>query len=150
MKTGVLLINLGTPDAPNTSAVRRYLREFLMDPLVIQMPVVARWFLVHLLILPFRSSRSAKLYQKIWTDKGSPLLFLSERFHRALSKQLGDAYYVVLGMRYGHPSIKIALEDLQRTQCEKIIIMPLFPQYSQAATGSALAEASHAVFPNRD
>lgn len=137
MKTGILLINLGTPDAPNTGAVRKYLREFLLDPRVVDLPFLLRLLLIYSVILPFRSPRSAKLYQKIWTEKGSPLLIHSKNFATALQKKLGDRFLVEIGMRYGNPSIASGLHKLL-AQCRSIHISPLFPQYSEAATGSAL------------
>lgn len=136
--TGILLINLGTPEAPNKSAVRRYLREFLSDPRVIDIHRVVRWILLHFFILPFRPKQSAHAYQQIWTDKGSPLLEHSNELTDKLDSALGNNFAVALGMRYGKPSIENALQHLIKKQCEKIIILPLFPQYSSAASGSAI------------
>jgi ferrochelatase len=136
-QTGILLLNLGTPDHPDTSSVRRYLKEFLSDPRVIDIPSPARWLLLNAIILPFRSKKSAAAYQQIWSSTtGSPLLHHSNMLQQALSKQLGASYQVALGMRYGHPTIASALEILK--DCTRLIILPLFPQYSSAATGSAL------------
>lgn len=137
---GVLLINLGTPDAPDSNSVRRYLNEFLMDPDVIDIPYLLRWFLVKGCILPFRSSRSAQSYQKIWSDKGdSPLRFYSQKLKEKVQIFLGDEYQVELGMRYGQPSLEVALEKLFAAQpsLESLVIFPLYPQYSQAATDSS-------------
>lgn len=136
---GILLINLGTPSNTSTAAVRRYLREFLVDPRVIDLPALIRYLLLYLFILPFRPRQSAKAYRKIWTKLGSPLLTHSQSLTTALAKQLGDEYRVVLGMRYGQPTITSALAEMK--DCEQIIILPLFPQYSSAATGSAIAAA---------
>lgn len=141
MKTGILLINLGTPDAPSTKAVRRYLREFLSDPRVIDLPTLPRWLLLNLFILPLRPKTSAKAYKSIWHRDGSPLLLHSEKLANALEKQLGDGYQVALGMRYGQPSINSAVTLLNEAKCDKIIVLPLFPQYSSAATGSAIEKA---------
>lgn len=138
---GLLLLQLGTPDAPTNRAVRHYLREFLSDPRVIDIPALARWLLLNTIILPFRTPSSAKAYQKIWTTEGSPLLTNSQNFASKLAHNLGDNYRVALGMRYGNPSIKSALLTLQEQRCESIFILPLFPQYSSAATGSAIERA---------
>lgn len=137
-KTGVLLINLGTPAAPNIKAVRKYLREFLNDPRVIELPTLLRWILVNIFILPFRPAKSAKAYQKIWQAEGSPLLLYSQKLQQTLAQQLGENYQVELGMRYGQPNLLTALRNLK--SCNKILLLPLFPQYSSAVTGSALAE----------
>ncbi len=138
MKKGILLINLGTPDAPTTSAVRRYLREFLTDPRVIDIPRIARYLLVYGVILPFRPKRAKEAYAKIWTKEGSPLRMHGEQLVKKLTAALGDGYVVSLGMRYGYPSIEKGLQLLLAAQCEEITVIPLFPQYSSAATGSAL------------
>jgi ferrochelatase len=136
MKTGVLLVNLGTPDNPKTPAVRRYLREFLMDGRVIDIPKWQRFLLVQGIIAPFRAPKSAKTYQELWTEKGSPLLIYGYSVKKLLQEKLGNDYHVVLGMRYQKPSIKQALEELKSAQIHKIIILPLFPQYASATTGS--------------
>ena len=139
-KTGVLLVNLGTPDAPTVSAVRRYLREFLSDPLVIDLPALPRYLLLYGLILPFRPRRSKAAYEKIWTQAGSPLLLHSKRLTTALADELGDHFVVALGMRYGNPSLQCALERLKAHDCQRVIVFPLFPQYSSAVTGSVIAK----------
>ncbi len=137
---GVLLINLGTPDSPTTRDVRRYLREFLSDPRVIDIPAPARWLLLNAVILPFRPKRSAAQYASVWTREGSPLLVASRALRDRLAKELGDDYAVELGMRYGSPSIANALERLSQAGVQRAQVFPLFPQYSEAATGSALAK----------
>ncbi|MCK6503626.1 ferrochelatase [Myxococcota bacterium] len=134
---GVLLINLGTPDAPDVPAVRRYLAEFLSDPRVLDMHPAARWLLLHGVILRTRPARSAHAYGKIWTPQGSPLLLHSEALARALQARLGQGYKVALGMRYGNPSLGLALAGLQQAGCDEIVAIPLYPQYSSAATASA-------------
>lgn len=134
-KTGVLLINLGTPDDTSVKSVRRYLREFLNDPRVIDIPAVPRMLLVNGIIAPFRARQSAKAYQTIWQTEGSPLLIHSQTLAQKVQIQLGDAFQVVLGMRYGNPSIANAVTQLKN--CQDIVILPLFPQYASAATGSA-------------
>jgi ferrochelatase len=139
--TGILLINLGTPADPSVASVRRYLRQFLFDPRIIELPAILRWMLVNLCILPFRSKKSAEAYEKIWTPQGSPLLTYSRDLQHSLQATLGAKYVVALGMRYGEPNIESALEELTRAAVQKILILPLFPQYSSAANGSALQQA---------
>ncbi|HHF7351976.1 TPA: ferrochelatase [Legionella anisa] len=138
MKRGLLLINLGTPNSTDTSSVRSYLREFLTDKRVIDLPAFLRYILVYLFILPFRSKRSARAYQSIWTEQGSPLLFHSQNLMNEVQKEVGSEHVIALGMRYGTPSITTALNQLK--QCESITILPLYPQYSSAANGSSIAE----------
>ena len=133
---GILLINLGTPKAPTESAVREYLDVFLSDPYIITLPKIIRDFLVQKIILPKRSKKSAEAYEQIWTPNGSPLLVNSLVLQQALQAQLGEDYLVALGMRYSKPSILDAIEQLKA--CEKIIVLPLFPQFSRATTQSAL------------
>jgi ferrochelatase len=140
MKTGVLLINLGTPDSPEAGDVRRYLREFLMDPFVVDIPWVARWLLVNGVILPRRPADSAALYRKVWTDRGSPLLYHLLDLVHGVQEQLGGAYVVRPGMRYGSPSIGSALAAFQKDRVDRVIAFPLYPQYSLAATESSLEE----------
>lgn len=136
MKTGILLVNLGTPDSPKTSDVRKYLREFLSDPRVIDINPVGRWALVNLIIAPIRGPRSAKLYKEIWTENGSPLMYYSERQKELLRTAMGPDYQVELAMRYQSPSIESALEKFSKPVFKKIIVFPLFPQYASASTGS--------------
>ena len=136
-KKGVLLVNLGTPDSPETKDVRKYLNEFLMDPRVIDINPVSRALLVKGIIAPFRSPKSAKLYKHIWDDKtGSPLLHYSKLQHQALQQRLGDDYQVELAMRYQSPSIEAALDRLKAGLVESIQVIALFPQYASASTGS--------------
>jgi ferrochelatase len=135
-QTGVLLVNLGTPDTPQTPDVRKYLREFLMDRRVIDIPAVSRFFLINGVIAPFRAPKSAKVYKELWTDRGSPLLFHSEDVTKLLQEELGKQYTVRLGMRYQSPSLESAIADLQQKVVDKIIVIPLFPQYASASTGS--------------
>lgn len=139
-KTGVLLINLGTPDSPSVSDVRSYLSQFLNDPRVIDIPWLARKMLVNLIIVPFRAPKSAKIYQKLWTDKGSPLLYISEQAKDLLQKELGGEYDVHLAMRYKNPSIPSVLETMRKNNYQKIVVLPMFPHYASASTGSALEE----------
>lgn len=137
-KTGVLLINLGTPDDSSAKSVYRYLKQFLNDPRVIDLPTLIRYILVNLIIIPLRYRKSAHAYQQIWTDSGSPLLTNSQDLVTEISKQFDSSVQVELGMRYGNPSIESAVNKLKN--CQKIIAIPLFPQYSSAATGSAIEE----------
>ena len=151
MKKGLLLINLGTPDNSDVRSVRRYLAEFLADPRVIDLPAVFRYTLLYGFILPFRPRQSAHAYQAIWSEQGSPLLYFSQNLARKVQQHLGNEWKVVLGMRYGNPSIKSALEHLK--DCASLTVLPLFPQYSSAATGSAIEKTlrcltTQQVFPS--
>ena len=135
-KYGVLLINLGTPSSADRSSVRNYLKEFLNDRRVIELPWLIRKLLLTFVILPFRPKQSAKAYEKIWTKEGSPLLVNSKALKRALSKRFNDDTPIAFGMRYGSPSIASALEVL--SDVDHLIVLPLYPQYSSAATGSSI------------
>ena len=138
--TGVLLTNLGTPDAPTPSALRKYLAQFLSDPRVIETPRWLWWFILHGVILRLRPRRSAKAYRKVWTEAGSPLLAITEKQCGAIRAELerggASSLRVEFGMRYGNPSIRSALEKLQGCNIRKLIILPLYPQYSAATTAS--------------
>lgn len=136
-KTGVLLINLGTPDSPSVSHVRSYLSQFLNDPRVIDIPAIARLLLVNLIIVPFRAPKSAKVYKELWTDQGSPLLTISNNVAKLLDAELGDDYDVHLAMRYKNPNIVDVLEQMRLKNYNKIVVLPMFPQYASASTGSA-------------
>ena len=135
---GVLLINLGTPANCDSKSVYVYLKQFLNDPRVIDLPRVIRYILVNWIIVPFRYKQSAHAYKQIWTKKGSPLLTHSQDLTNAVRKAFDTTIQVELGMRYGDPSIESAVKKLK--DCQKIIAIPLFPQYSSAATGSAMEE----------
>lgn len=140
IRTGLLLLNLGTPDEPTTSAVRRYLREFLGDPRVIDINPVGRALLLNLIILPLRPAKSAHAYRSIWDAKrGSPLMYHSQDLAAGVAAKLGDAWHVELAMRYGNPSIASALDRLARANVERIVVLPLFPQYASSSTGTAQA-----------
>lgn len=141
-KKGLLLINLGTPDAPTTGAVRRYLREFLSDPRVIDINPLGRWLLLTLFILPRRPRVSAAAYQKIWTDRGSPLLVRSQELARKVALELESEFEVELAMRYGRPSIQGAVDRLRRKGIQELIALPLYPQHAASSTGSSM----HAVY----
>lgn len=136
--TGLLLVNLGTPQNPRPGDVRPYLREFLMDPRVIDLPAWRRWLLVNLLILPFRPKASGHAYAQIWTDEGSPLLVHSRALAAKVATRLGPSVQVELAMRYGQPAIGAALDRFCAHGVDRIVVFPLYPQYSSAATGSSI------------
>jgi len=140
-KTCVLLINLGTPDSPSVKDVRKYLFEFLNDPRVIDINPIGRFFLVNFIIVPFRAPKSAKIYKELWTDKGSPIMIYGESVKEKLQKELGDDFDVELAMRYKNPSLDEVCARMEKRGYEKIIILPLFPQYASASTGSAIEKA---------
>lgn len=144
-KKGILLVNLGTPDSPSVADVRKYLREFLMDGRVIDVNPVWRSILVKGIIAPFRGPKSAKLYQEIWSEKGSPLLYYSILQAELLQKKLGDDYQVEMAMRYQSPSIESALAKLKDAKVDSIKVLPLFPHYASASTGSVLEKVMNLV-----
>ncbi|HNP17356.1 MAG TPA: ferrochelatase [Fulvivirga sp.] len=136
-RTGVLLINLGTPDSPKVGDVRSYLFQFLNDPRVIDIPKLLRFLLVNFIIVPFRAPNSSKIYKKLWTDEGSPLLLISENVARKLDNELGADYDVHLAMRYKNPNIVDVLGKMKKENYSRIIVLTMFPQYASASTGSA-------------
>jgi ferrochelatase len=135
-RIGVLLVNLGTPDEPSPGAVRRYLAEFLWDPRVIELPRPLWWLILHLIILRVRPRKSAHAYQKIWTPDGSPLLIESKAVADGLQARLGDRVRVALGMTYGRPSITDVLEQFRRENVQRLLVLPMYPQYSATTAGS--------------
>ena len=136
-KTGVLLANLGSPTAPTTKAVRRFLRDFLGDPRVVNIPRPIWWLILHAFILPFRPAKSAKAYQKVWTDQGSPLTYLTRQLAEKLAeKLLPKGVSAAYAMRYGEPSIASQLKRFKDENIENIIVLPLYPQYSSTTTAS--------------
>lgn len=142
-KTGVLLIQLGTPDSPKVSDVRRYLRQFLNDPRVIDIPYILRKILVNLIIVPFRAPKSAKIYKELWdvSHGKSPLLHYSEKLRDLLNKKFSnDHIEVELAMRYQNPSLQSVLDKMKTKNYDQIIVLPLFPQYASASSGSAIEE----------
>ncbi len=139
-KTGVLVVNLGTPDAPSRGAVYRYLKEFLLDPRVIDINAVARNLLVRGIIAPFRSGKSAKAYKELWTENGSPLKIYGERLASQVQTLLGDDYVVELAMRYQTPSIASSMDKLMAQKVGRIVVFTLFPQYASATVGSVHEE----------
>ena len=148
MSTGVLLINLGTPDAPTPDAVGRYLRQFLMDPFVIDTPAPLRWLLVNVAIVPRRKYRSAEAYQKVQLPEGSPLLVHTRALAHEVAQRLNSSdgnYEVDYGMRYGSPSIKSALESLKARGVSRIIVLPLYPQYAESSYETAVVETKRAA-----
>jgi ferrochelatase len=140
-RTGILLINLGTPDAPRTPEVRAYLRALLSCDRVLDINPVGRWLLLNLIILPFRPRKSAKAYRKIWMEEGSPLLVYSQKLKNALAEQFStENIPVELGMQCGQPSLKSAVERLRKAECDRIIVLPMYPQYSSSTYGSAVED----------
>ena len=141
-KIGILICNLGTPDSYSVTDVRIFLREFLSDKRVIELPRIIWWFILNFFILTLRPFKSAKIYKSVWTDEGSPLLVYSERLKEKLDRSSPENFCFELGMRYGNPSIKSALENLKNQNCRKILVLPLFPQYSATTTGSIFDEVT--------
>ena len=137
-RLGVLLINLGTPDAPEAAAVRRYLAEFLSDPRVIEIPRIAWWAILHGVILRTRPKKSADAYKQAWTEEGSPLAVITRRQAEALQERLGDGPIVDFAMRYGNPGIGKSIANLIALGCDRILAAPLYPQYCAATTASAV------------
>ncbi len=135
-KTGVLLINLGTPDRPVCPGLRKYLGEFLMDPRVIELPKLLRAVLVKGIIVNVRSHKSAATYREIWTEGGSPLLTNSLSLGQKVGKQLGDEFQVEVAMRYGNPSVESSISKLHDAGVRKIVAIPMYPQYSGSTNGS--------------
>ncbi len=140
VKIGVLLTNLGTPDAPSTAAVRTYLKEFLWDIRVVDQPRWLWWLILHGIILNTRPKHSAAAYQKVWDENGSPLLSISQAQQSAIDTVLAEKYQgrvvVELAMRYGNPSIQKGLDALKSQGCDKVLVLPLYPQYSATTTAS--------------
>ncbi|OFY65903.1 MAG: ferrochelatase [Bacteroidetes bacterium RIFCSPLOWO2_02_FULL_36_8] len=137
-KTAVLLVNIGTPDSCSVTDVRKYLKEFLSDPRVFDPPWYIKYPLLYTVILPFRSPVVARAYKEILTNRGLPLHYHSEDIKNALQYELGNSYQVYFAMNYGNPSLSHTLEMIQKDVCEKLVIVPLFPQYAGATTGSAI------------
>jgi ferrochelatase len=144
-RVGVLLCNLGTPAKPTPRAVRAYLREFLADPRVVELPRFVWWPILYLFVLTFRPRRSAALYRRIWWPEGSPLLVIGQKQAAGLAQRLqqrfGERVEVVLAMRYGQPSLRQGLRQLAAAGCRRVLLFPLYPQYASATTGSTLEAA---------
>ena len=137
-RIGVLIINLGTPDAPEAAAVRKYLAEFLSDPRVIEIPRFAWLPILHGIILRTRPKKSAHAYKQVWTEEGSPLAAITRRQSASLQERLGEDVIVDFAMRYGNPGIGQSLENLIALGCERILVAPLYPQYCAATTATAM------------
>ncbi len=152
-KTGVLLINLGTPDAPTPQALRRYLAEFLWDRRVVDLPRPLWWLILHGIILRTRPARSAHAYQSVWREGGSPLLLIAlqqqQKLQALLDKKAAGRYHVALGMRYGNPSIASAMDELRNKDVEELVVLPLYPQNSCSTTGSSFDAVSAALQQHR-
>lgn len=147
-KIGVLLANLGTPDEPTTPAVKRYLKQFLSDPRVIDLPKWKWQFILNAFVLPRRSPKVAEAYRSIWTEEGSPLLAISRQQQKAVQSYFnvkGKNVVVELGMSYGNPSMESAVANLLAQDVEKIIVLPLYPQYSSSTTASVFDAFAHAL-----
>jgi ferrochelatase len=147
--TGVLIANLGTPDAPTPAAVRRFLAEFLWDRRVVNLPRLPWWLLLHGVVLPFRPARSARAYREIWTDAGSPLLVhtraVAHAVERRLHASISPAPAVAIGMTYGNPSIASALETFRAAGIRRLVVLPLYPQYSATTTASVADRVQAAI-----
>ena len=148
-RIGVLLVNLGTPDAPEAEAVRRYLAQFLSDPRVIEIPAVAWKPILHGIILRTRPKKSAHAYQQVWTGEGSPLAAITARQARTLQQRLGGGVLVDWAMRYGNPGISGALDRLFEQGATRILVAPLYPQYCAATTASAMDATFAAIAARR-
>ncbi len=152
-KTGILLINLGTPDAPTPAALRRYLAEFLWDKRVVDLPRPLWWLILHGIILRTRPVKSARAYQGVWSEGGSPLLVISRQQQQALQSLLEERapgrYHVALGMRYGNPSIASALQEFRSRDIEELVILPLYPQNSCSTTGSSFDAVAQVMQQHR-
>ncbi|WP_395330871.1 ferrochelatase [Novosphingobium sp. BL-8H] len=144
-RVGVLLVNLGTPDAPTAPAVRRYLAEFLSDPRVVEIPAIAWKPILHGVILRTRPAKSAHAYGQVWTDKGSPLAAITAAQATALQQRMGEGITVDWAMRYGNPAIPARLSAMKAAGCDRILIAPLYPQYSGATTASVADKVGQAM-----
>jgi len=144
-KTAVILSNVGTPDEPKAGAVRRFLFQFLNDKYVIDLPWLLRIFLVNCIIIPFRVKKSTALYKRLWTENGSPIIYYSEELKTKLQKKLGNKFEVFIGMRYGNPGYKAALKEIKKAGFSRVVIFPLFPQYAQSITETAIVSAEKEI-----
>jgi len=146
---GVLITNLGTPDSPTASGLRKYLKEFLSDPRVVEIPRILWMLILHGIILRLRPAKSARAYRSVWTEGGSPLLVISQQQQKLLQQKLNDICPVpvklVLGMRYGSPSIVTAMEELKAANARRILVLPLYPQYASSTTGSTFEAVSRVI-----
>jgi ferrochelatase len=151
-RVGILLVNLGTPQAPERKALRAYLKEFLADPRVVEIPRLIWWFILHGVILNIRPARSAASYRTVWTERGSPLLFhtqdQTDALREAMTREFGEQVIVEFAMRYGEPSMSRALQEMMQRGVRKLLVLPLYPQYSGATTASTF-DALAADFTRR-
>jgi len=142
LKVGILLANLGTPDAPTAKALHRYLKQFLMDRRVVEIPRFIWWWILNCIILVIRPKKSAEKYAQVWTKAGSPLLANAESqtllLRNFLGQKIKSPFAVELGMSYGNPSMKSAIEKLKGQHCDKILVFPLYPQYAASSTAASL------------
>jgi len=143
MKTGILIANLGSPDSPSVPDVRRYLRQFLMDPYVIDVPFLLRWLIVELGILRSRPAESAEAYRSVWTEEGSPLITISRRFVADLRRHIGSP--IALGMRYGNPSVESAVQELAAQGVHHIVLVPMYPHHAMSSVTTAVVEFDRAI-----
>ena len=137
-RIGVLLVNLGTPDVPTPKAVRRYLKEFLSDRRVVELPAILWQPILRGIILNTRPKKSAHAYAQVWTEAGSPLAAVTAAQARALQARLGEGIEVAWAMRYGNPAMGAELARMKAAGCERILVAPLYPQYSGATTASVV------------
>lgn len=153
-KTGILLVNLGTPDEPTASAVRRYLKEFLWDPRLVEIPRLVWWFILNVIILNVRPAKSAAKYQMIWLKEGSPLRIYTERQAQKLRGFLGEIIksplVVVPAMRYGNPGIEAGIDKLKAAHCTNILVMPMYPQYAASTTASVFDKVAQVLMQKRN
>jgi len=149
LKTAVLLSNLGTPDSLDRAAVKRFLKQFLSDRRVVEMPRLPWWLILNGIILPIRSGKTLQAYQRIWTDEGSPLMAYSLRQQSALQQKLGSAVPVALAMRYGKPSFKTVVDKLIQSGLERLIVLPLYPQNSATTTATTFYHLAHTLAATR-
>ncbi len=149
-RMGVLMVNLGTPERPTPGAIRRYLRQFLSDRRVVEVPRPIWWLILNLIILPLRPIRLAKTYGSVWHPQGSPLMVISQQQHRALQAALADTAVVELAMTYGQPSIPAALARLKAQGADRVLVLPLYPQYSATTTAAVTDAVFRVLMQDRD
>jgi len=154
LKVGILLANLGTPDAPTAKALRPYLKQFLMDRRVVEIPRFIWWWILNCIILVIRPKKSAEKYAQVWTKEGSPLLVHAKNqtllLRGFLSQKIKSPFAVELGMSYGNPSMKSAIEKLKAQHCDKILVFPLYPQYAASSTAASLDAVWHTLLKMRN
>lgn len=149
-KTAVILTNLGTPESNTVPAVKKFLKQFLSDKRVVEIPSLIWWFVLNLLILPLRSKKALRAYNSIWSDEGSPLMAISRKQQTALQQKLGEDTRVELMMRYGEPSFNTVIHDLLQQQVKKFIVLPLYPQNSATTTATTFDHIAEVLAKTRD